>query len=211
MIHLAEDHTTPRLYFFRHGETAWSLSGQHTGRTDLPLTANGEEQARELAPWLATTHFSYVLTSPRQRAGRTCELAGLGANAQIDPDLAEWDYGIYDGLRTADVHKTRPGWNVFRDGCPDGETPEQISDRADRLITRLRMLTGNVALFSHGQFGAVFAARWIGLQVVEGQHFSVSAASLGILGYSPNHPDRPVIELWNALTPSRSAAFGLSS
>lgn len=205
-----EDRPAPRLYFIRHGETAWSLSGQHTGRTDLPLTANGEVQARALAPWLAATQFAHVLTSPRQRAARTCELAGLGTNAEIDPDLAEWDYGDYDGLRTDEIHKTRPGWNVYRDGCPGGESPRQISDRADRLVARLRLLVGNIALFSHGQFGTVLAARWIGLPVIKGQHFAVYPASLGILSYSPNHPDRPMIELWNALPPRRSTAFGLA-
>ncbi|MEO9228556.1 MAG: histidine phosphatase family protein [Devosia sp.] len=205
-----EDPATPRIYFIRHGETAWSLSGQHTGHTDLQLTANGESQARQLARWLAATRFAQVLTSPRQRAGRTCELAGLGAVAKIDPDLAEWDYGDYDGLRTVDVHKVRPGWNVFRDGCPNGESSRQISDRCDRLIARLRLLAGNIAVFSHGQFGAVFAARWIGLPVIDGEHFSVQAASLGILGYSTDHPDRSMIELWNALPSERSSAFGLN-
>ena len=187
-----------RLYLIRHGETAWSLSGQHTGRTDLPLTGHGEDAARQLAPRLRHIQFARVFTSPRQRARRTCELAGLGAMAETEPDLAEWDYGDYEGLLTADVRKLRPGWNVFRDGCPAGEMPGAVSDRADRLMTRLCTLEGNVALFSHGEFACVLAARWIGLPVVDGQHFSIDAASLGILSYNPSHPEVRVIALWNA-------------
>ncbi|MGP8025357.1 MAG: histidine phosphatase family protein, partial [Acidocella sp.] len=137
-----------QLYFIRHGETEWSLSGQHTGRTDIPLTARGEDEARELGPCLRAFKFARVLSSPRQRARRTCELAGLGPAAEIEPDLAEWDYGDYEGQRTVDIRKGRPDWNVFRDGCPRGEMPAQVSDRADRLIAHLRALDGNVALFS---------------------------------------------------------------
>ncbi len=194
-----------RLYLIRHGETAWSLSGQHTGRTDIPLTAHGEDQARELGARLGHIEFSRVLTSPRQRARRTCELAGLGATAEIEPDLAEWDYGDVEGQITADIRKRRPGWIVFRDGCPGGETPGAVSDRADRLIARLCTMDGNVALFSHGEFACVLAARWIGLPVLEGQHFLVDAAALGILSYNPSHPEVRVIALWNAtsLTESR--------
>ena len=187
-----------RLYLVRHGETEWSLSGQHTGRTDIPLTARGEEGARRLAPGLRETPFSHVLTSPLQRARRTCELAGLASTAVIEQDLAEWDYGDYEGRRSVDIRKQRPGWNVFRDGCPGGETTAQVSHRADRLITHLDAMDGNVALFSHGQFGCVLAARWIGLPVAEGQHFSFSPAALSILDYSPSHPDVRVIALWNA-------------
>jgi probable phosphoglycerate mutase len=139
-----------------------------------------------------------VFTSPRQRAQRTCELAGLGAAAETEPDLAEWDYGDYEGMLTVDVRKRRPGWNVFRDGCPGGEMPGAVSDRADRLIAHLCTLDGNVALFSHGEFACVLAARWIGLPVVKGQHFSIDAASLGILSYNPSHPEVRVIALWNA-------------
>ncbi len=133
-----------QLYFIRHGETEWSLSGQHTGRTDIPLTARGEDEARELGPCLRAFKFARVLTSPRQRARRTCELAGLGPAVEIEPDLAEWDYGDYEGQRTVDIHKRRPDWNVFRDGCPRGEMPVQVSDRADRLIAHLLALDGNV-------------------------------------------------------------------
>ena len=187
-----------RLYFIRHGGTAWSLSGQHTGRTDIPLTVEGEDQARELGPWLATIQFTHVLTSPRLRARRTCELAGLSAVAEIEPDLSEWDYGDYEGRRSEDICERRPGWNMFRDGCPGGKSPAQISDRADRLIARLRTLEGNIALFSHGEFGRVLAVRWIGAPVLEGQNFAFGTASLSILGYEPPHPETPVIALWNA-------------
>src|SRR5688572_32078742 len=132
-----------QLYLIRHGETAWSLSGQHTGRTDIPLTAQGEERVRELAECLRTVTFSRVFTSPRQRARRTCELVGLGAVAEIEPDLAEWDYGDYEGQRSIEIRKHRPDWNLFRDGCPHGESPTGVSDRADRLIARLGALQGN--------------------------------------------------------------------
>ena len=197
--------TLPSLHFIRHGETEWSLSGQHTGRTDIALTAHGEAQARALGPSLRLLQSAHVLTSPRQRARRTCELAGLGAAAEIEPELAEWDYGNYEGLRTADIRKARPGWNIFADGCPGGETPQQVSSRADRLIASLAALDGNTALFSHGQFGCVLAARWIGLPVIEGQHFSLSPASLSILGNKPSHPGVRIIALWNAAPVSISS------
>ena len=187
-----------RLYFIRHGETAWSLSGQHTSRSDISLTEQGEREARNLGERVATAIFARVFTSPRLRARRTCALADLAAGAVIEPDLAEWDYGDYEGRRSADICRERPNWNLFRDGCPGGETPVQVSDRADRLIARLRALGGNIALFSHGQFGCVLAARWIGLPIIEGPHFLLSTASLSILGYEPNHPGVPVIALWNA-------------
>lgn len=187
----------PRFWFIRHGETAWSLSGQHTGRTDIPLTAHGETEASELGHYIRTVPFSQVLTSPRQRAIHTCELAGLRHGAEIEPDLSEWDYGNYEGQRSAEVREERPGWDIFRDGCPGGETPAEIADRADRLIGRLTVLTGNVALFSHGQFGAVLAARWIGLAAFNGEHFPLGPASLSILSHNPHHPKVRTIELWN--------------
>ncbi|HVO01049.1 MAG TPA: histidine phosphatase family protein [Candidatus Cybelea sp.] len=196
-----------RLYTIRHGETEWSLSGRHTGRTDLALTEQGEDEARQLEPYLHGIRFSSVLASPRQRARRTCALAGLGQQAAIDPELAEWDYGDYEGERSVDIRKTRPDWNIFRDGCPNGESPVAISDRADRVIARLRSLTGNIALFSHGHFGLVLAARWIGLPVAQGQHFSLSTGSLGVLSNDPRHPDVPVVALWN-FTPRRHALQG---
>ena len=188
-----------QIYFIRHGETAWSLSGQHTGRTDLPLTPHGEAMARELATALKGIDFSLVLTSPRLRARTTCKLAGFdGTRVQLEPNLAEWDYGDYEGLRTAEIHEMHPAWDVWKDGCPGGETPAGVSERADHLIARLRDLTGNVILFSHGQFGRVLAARWIGLPVTQGQHFAIAPASISILGFEADHPHRRVISLWNS-------------
>ena len=186
-----------QLYLVRHGETAWSLTGQHTGRTDLGLTAHGEDQARAHAPRLREIEFDRVLKSPRLRARQTCELAGLGARSLVEPDLAEWDYGDYEGQRSADIRKAHADWNVWRDGCPHGETPDELSARVDRLIRRLCELRGNVALFSHGQLGAALAARWIGLPLIAGQHFALHPASISILGHEPTHPGRQMIELWN--------------
>jgi len=193
-----------RLYYVRHGETEWSLSGQHTGVTDIPLTANGEAGARQLGPWLQRVAFTKVLTSPRQRASRTGELAGLGASMEVEPDLAEWNYGDYDGRLSVDIKAERPGWNVFRDGCPNGESPDQMSARVDRLIAKLSGLSGNVALFSHGHFGAVLAARWIGQPIAEGRHFVLAPASMSILPVDVRHENTRVIELWNAV-PARLA------
>jgi probable phosphoglycerate mutase len=189
----------PRLYYIRHGETEWSTSGQHTGSTDLALTERGETQACRLVPWLGAIDFTHVFTSPMQRARRTCELAGLGPRAKIEPDLMEWNYGDYEGQRTADIRKVRPGWDAFRDGCPGGEMPWQIAERADRLIRHLITLEGNLALFSHGGFAGVLATRWIGLPVAEGAHFPLDTASLSILAYSPTHPETRAITLWNAV------------
>ena len=186
------------LYLVRHGQTEWSLSGQHTGSTDIPLTAHGEAEVRALKPWIRQVQFSRVFTSPRQRARRTCELLGIGQAAEIEPDLAEWDYGDYEGKTSADIRKERPEWNIFRDGCPNGETPTQVSNRADRLIARLNAMTGNIALFTHGHFGSALAARWIELPVVEGQHMSLDTASLSILSYNRAHPQVRVLGLWNA-------------
>jgi broad specificity phosphatase PhoE len=187
-----------KLYLVRHGETEWSLSGQHTGRTDIPLTAQGEEEAKRLAPRLSGIRFSAALCSPRQRAQKTCELAGLGALAQVEPDLAEWDYGDYEGLRTPEIAKERPGWNIFADGCPNGELPDQVSARADRLIGRLEALDGNLALFSHGHFSRVLAARWLGLPTIGGQRLMLDTGTLSILQDDPRHPENRVISLWNA-------------
>lgn len=194
----------PQLYLIRHGETEWSLSGQHTGITDIPLTARGEAEARELARRLRGIPFARVLTSPRLRARRTCELAALDSAPEIAPDLAEWNYGDYEGKRSAEILQAEAGWNIFRDGGPNGETPAQVSDRADRLITRLRKLRGNVALFTHGHFGRVLAVRWIRLPVTAGQHFQLGTASLSILSHDPHHREVPVIMLWNA---NSSAGF----
>ena len=188
----------PRLFYFRHGKTAWSLSGRHTGVTDIPLTPQGEAQARALAPWTAAISFAHVFTSPRLRARATCKLAGLGGQSIVEPDLAEWNYGDYEGRRTVDIWEDRPGWNIFRDGCPNGEQPDEIGARVDRLIGRLRDLGGDVALFAHGQLGAVFAARWIGVEPAQGQHFSVGPASMGVLSWDRDHRQVPVVALWNA-------------
>ena len=188
------------LYLIRHGETTWSLTHQHTGRTDIPLTEHGEEEARQLGKRLSGTRFAHVFSSPSRRAQRTCALVGLGKDAEIEPDLSEWNYGDYEGGCTADIRKGRPDWNIFRDGCPGGEMPGQVSDRADRLIANLRKLDGKVALFSHGQFGCVLAARWIGLPVIDGPHFVLGTASLSVFGYDPDHPTVPVISLWNAFS-----------
>ncbi|WP_428375495.1 histidine phosphatase family protein [Lichenicoccus sp.] len=189
------------LYLVRHGETAWSQSGQHTGRTDIALTPHGEDEARALQPALDAIAFSRVLTSPLIRAHRTCDLAGLGGAAEIEPDLMEWAYGDYEGLCSSEIRSSRAGWNLFKDGCPHGEAPEQVAARADRLIARLRSGQGNVALFSHGQFACVLAARWIAAPVLEAEHLALTTASLSILRYNPAHPDIPVIALWNASPP----------
>jgi probable phosphoglycerate mutase len=189
-----------RIHLIRHGETEWSLTGQHTGRTDLPLTPRGEEKARQLGKQLQGIQFARVFTSPRQRAKRTCELAGLSSAAEIEPDLAEWDYGEYEGQRTADIRKHRPDWNIFEHGCPGGESPDQISARADRLIARLRTFEGNVALFSHGHFGRVLAVRWVGLPVLAGQRLTLDTASLSILSFEHERLASPVIALWNGGT-----------
>ena len=186
-----------KLCLVRHGETAWSLSGQHTGTTDLGLTAHGEDESRFLAPRLRSLAFTQVLVSPRLRARQTCELAGFGAASVIEPDLSEWNYGRYEGRRSVDIRRESPGWNIWRDGCPGGESPTDVSARADRLIARLRKMEGTVALFSHGQFGVALAVRWIGLALVEGQHFALHTASVSLLGIDPRHADRRMIELWN--------------
>lgn len=187
-----------RLYLVRHGATEWTASRRHTGRTDIPLTSDGEAEARQLTQYLSRVEFARVLTSPRQRAMQTCALVGLTNTAEIDPDLAEWDYGDYEGLRSVDIRATRPDWNVFRDGCPGGESPADVSERADRLIVRLRAMEGNVALFSHGQFGPALAMRWIGMSVGDARYFPLSTASLSVLGYAPDHDNMPVIARWNA-------------
>ena len=188
------------LYLIRHGETAWSLSGRHTGRTDVPLTRQGEQEARTLGDGLRAVRFSRVFTSPRLRARRTCELVGLAPAAEIESDLVEWNYGDYEGLRSEEIHAARPDWNLFRDGCPQGESPTDAAARADRLIARLRTLPGMIALFTHGHIGRVLGARWIGLAVRQAQHFLLSTASVSILGYEHHTADEPSIVLWNDVT-----------
>jgi probable phosphoglycerate mutase len=186
----------PVVYLARHGETAWSLSGQHTGRTDLPLTERGERNARALGERLRGMTFAKVLTSPLQRAVRTCELAGFGAVAEIDPDLVEWDYGQFEGRRTAEIHAERPDWQLFRDGCPGGESPNQVGARADRVVERVRAVKGDVLVFSSGHFLRVLAARWLGLDAAGGRYLLLSTASLSALGYEHNLAE-PAIRLWN--------------
>jgi len=184
------------VYLARHGETAWSLSGQHTGRTDLPLTERGERNARALGERLRGLTFARVFTSPLQRAARTCELAGFGAAAEIDSELVEWDYGQYEGRRTAEIYAERPDWQLFRDGCPGGESPDQIGARADRVVGRVRAITGDVLVFSSGHFLRVLAARWLGHDAAGGRYLLLSTASLSALGYEHN-PAEPAIRLWN--------------
>jgi probable phosphoglycerate mutase len=186
----------PVVYLARHGETAWSLSGQHTGRTDLPLTERGEQQARALGQRLCGASFVKAFTSPSQRARRTAELAGSGVLAEIDPDLAEWDYGQYEGRRTADILAERPGWFLFRDGAPGGETPDQVAARADRVIQRVRAIGGNAVIFSSAHILRVLGARWLGLDTAGGRYFVLGTSSLSILGYEHNLAE-PVIRLWN--------------
>jgi len=188
----------PVIYLARHGETAWSLSGQHTGLTDLPLTKDGEDAARRLGKRLKGLSVTKVFTSPLQRAARTCELAGFGAVAQFDPDLVEWNYGKYEGLRTSEIQRTRPDWKLFRDGCPGGETLDQIGTRADRVVDRVRALNGNVLLFSSGHFLRVLAARWLRLDPAAGRYFVLGTASLSALGYEHDISE-PVVQWWNEM------------
>jgi probable phosphoglycerate mutase len=185
----------PTLYLARHGDTAWTESHQHTGRTDLPLDEHGERHARSLGERLKGLSFARVFTSPLQRASKTCELAGF-AGAVVDPDLTEWDYGRYEGMRTAEILKGRPGWQLFRDGCPGGESPDDVAARADRFVARARAAGGDVLAFSSGHIIRVIAARWLGLPPAAGRFFFCAPASLGALGYE-HGPDEPVVRLWN--------------
>jgi broad specificity phosphatase PhoE len=190
---------TPRgrrvnVFVIRHGETAWSLSGQHTGTTDIPLTENGRRLAQRMRPVLAKKAFALVLCSPMQRARETCELAGLGDRAVIDADLVEWNYGEYEGLTPKQIHEVAPGWLIFRDGCPGGEAPEQVGARVDRVIARSREVDGDTALFAHGHVLRVLAARWIGLPPSGGQHFLLNTGTLCILSY---YYEVPAVQIWN--------------
>jgi len=188
------------VFAIRHGETAWSLSGQHTGTTDIPLTANGRRLAERMRPVLAKEAFARVVTarvvtSPLRRARETCVLVGLGETAAVDPDLVEWNYGKYEGLTPRQIHEAAPGWLIFRDGCPDGEAPDEVGARVDRVIARARAVEGNVALFAHGHVLRVLAARWIGLPASAGQHFLLDTGTLNILGY---YRGIPAVKTWNA-------------
>ncbi len=190
----------PEIHVIRHGETAWTESRRHTGLTDIPLTERGERQARRFGEHLRSRTYARVFTSPLQRAKRTCELAGFGPTAKVDPDLVEWNYGDYDGLTTAEILKLRPGWQLFRDGCPGGESVTEIGSRADRVIVRLRMLDCDTLLFSSGHFMRVFAARWLGLDASSGRLFLLNTTTLSILGYE-HDKNEPVIRLWNDVRP----------
>ena len=186
----------PQVSLVRHGETAWTISGQHTGRTDIPLTAIGERDAQELSARLMGMNFAKVLTSPLRRARRTAELAGFGDRAEPYPDLTEWDYGAYEGRRTAEIQAERPGWRLFEDGCPGGETLQAVSVRADRVIGRIRALGGDVLVFAHRDILRILAARWLRLQAVEARKFYLTTAAVSILGYH-HDLDEPVVRLWN--------------
>ena len=187
-----------RVYLIRHGETAWSLEGRHTGLTEQLLTDRGEERSRNLGTRLPKDHFTHVWSSPRIRARRSAELMGFAALMEIDPELTEWNYGEYEGQRKAEIRKTRPGWDIFRDGCPGGETPGEIGARADRVIARLRTVEGAIAIFSHGHFGRVLGARWIGLDVAVAAHLLLGTTSLSILEWNPRSSPNAFIDLWNA-------------
>jgi broad specificity phosphatase PhoE len=186
----------PVVYLARHGNTAWTHSGQHTGITDLPLTPDGERNAVRLGERLTGLAFAKVFTSPLQRAARTCELAGFGAVAESDRDLVEWNYGKYEGLTSAQVLQQRPDWDLFRDGCPDGESPEQIGERAQRVIQRIQGVPGDVLIFSSGHFIRVLASCWLGLGPAGGRFFLLSPASLSALSYEHNL-SRPAVRLWD--------------
>jgi probable phosphoglycerate mutase len=188
--------TLPTIYLARHGETAWSISGRHTGRTDLPLTELGERNARRLGERLRRIAFAKVYTSPLQRAARTCQLAGFRSEAAVDPELVEWNYGQYEGLTSAEIHTTTPDWILFRDGCPGGESPSQIGARADRVIGRLREIQDSVLLFSSGHFLRVLAARWLGLEAAAGTYFMLATGSLSGLSYEHTLAS-PTIRFWN--------------
>ena len=183
------------VFAIRHGETEWSLNGRHTGTTDIRLTDNGRRLAGLLRPVLSTRAFALVLVSPLQRARETCELAGVGASAIIEPDLVEWNYGRYEGLTPAQIHEQAPGWLIFRDGCPDGETPEQVGARADRVIARARAVEGDVALFAHGHVLRVLVARWLGWPAGAGQHFMLDTGTVNVLDH---YRGIPALKTWNA-------------
>jgi probable phosphoglycerate mutase len=188
--------TLPLVYLARHGETAWTISGQHTGLTDLPLTEGGERNARQLGERLRGLTFAKVFTSPLQRATRTCALAGFGDRSEVDRDLLEWNYGQYEGLRTHDILKANPQWQLFRDGCPGGESPGEVAVRADRVVSRARSIGQNVLIFSSSHFLRVLSARWLGVEAAAGRFFLLGTASLCILGYE-HSLEGPVIRLWN--------------
>ncbi len=189
--------TTPLAYLVRHGETEWSRSGQHTGLTDLPLTPNGEATARQLGDRLRGMSFAVVLGSPLLRAWRTCELAGFGEVAERDADLLEWDYGRYEGRTTDDIKAENPDWDLYRNGCPDGESPAAVAARADRIAARIRAADGTVLLFSSGHFLRVLAARWCGLDVTVARHLLLNTGTVSVLACDHDNPREPAIKTWN--------------
>jgi probable phosphoglycerate mutase len=194
--HSQMSETLPVTYLARHGETAWRITGQHTGSTDLPLTERGERNARRLGERLKGLTFAQVFTSPLQRAARTCELAGFGAQARVDRALLEWDYGEYEGRRSVDIHQERSDWQLFRDGCPGGESPDDVAARANQVINRIRAIDGDALLFSSGHFLRTLAARWLGLEPLAGKYHFLSTGSLSALGYEHNRT-QSVIRLWD--------------
>lgn len=191
------DAPTHAVWLIRHGETEWTVSRRHTGLTDLPLTAAGESQARSLRNCLQGASFEKVFCSPLRRAARTCELSGYGSVAEVDRDLVEWNYGDYEGEKRPQILAKRPTWVIFRDGCPNGESPEDIVARADRFLSRIRTISGSVAVFSSGHFLRVLIARWLGLNPSAGGYFKLGTATLTVLGYDHNSTDEPVIRLLN--------------
>ena len=193
----------PKLFLARHGDTAWTDSHQHTGRTDLPLNERGEAHARQLGEQLRGFSFGRVFTSPLRRASKTCELAGFGAGAEVDHDLIEWDYGRFEGKLTSDVLKEQPGWELYRDGGPDGESPADVAVRADRFIARVNGVAGDVLAFSSGHIIRMIAARWLGLPPAAGRYFFCDPASVGVLGFEHDRRDQPVIRLWNFVSKLR--------
>jgi broad specificity phosphatase PhoE len=193
----------PRLFLARHGDTAWTESRQHTGRTDLPLNASGEQRARLLGERLRRFSFARVFTSPLQRASRTCALAGFGELAEVDSDLVEWDYGQFEGKKTADIVRERPGWEMFRDGCPGGESADDVAARADRFIARAHAIPGDVLAFSSAHTIRMLAARWLGLSPASGRFFFCRPASVGVLAFEHNSRNEPIIGLWNYVTHPR--------
>jgi probable phosphoglycerate mutase len=185
---------SPELWLVRHGDTAWSLTGQHTGRTDVPLTPGGVLQAAMLGRRLRARRFARVLTSPLARARETCRLAGQGGMAEVDADLAEWDYGALEGRTAADIRREVPGWTIWTGAVPGGETLQQVGARVDRVLARVRAASGDVVLFAHGHVLRILAARWIGLSPADGRVLGLDTASLGVLGHER---DQPVIRSWN--------------
>jgi probable phosphoglycerate mutase len=193
----------PQLFLARHGDTAWTDSRKHTGQTDIPLNERGAEHARQMGARLRGFSFVQVFTSPLQRASKTCELAGFGGVSEVDPDLTEWDYGDLEGLLTSDILTRRPGWELYRDGCPSGESPEDVAMRADRFIKKVHDMSGDILAFSSGHIIRMIAARWNGLAPAAGRVFYCRPASVGVLGFEHDNREEPVIRLWNYISEPR--------